>query len=154
PSNSGAHAVISSSQRVPVAPASRSPVVAGTLALALLAGGGFGAYRYLLAPSAVGRAAAPPTASAAASPPAPPPPAASPGDSAAAAPLTECPAGMALVPGGRFFMGSDEPELKLSQPVHKVTVDTFCIDIYEVTAGDYKACSDVGDCRKPEAVPD
>ena len=50
-------------------------------------------------------------------------------------------------------MGSDAPEFKLWQPAHKVTIDTFCIDIYEVTAGDYKACSDVGDCKRPEPVP-
>ncbi len=66
--------------------------------------------------------------------------------------LTECPTGTVLVTGGRFFMGSDAPEFKLWQPAHKVTVDTFCIDIYEVTAGDYKACSDVGDCKRPEAT--
>ena len=50
-------------------------------------------------------------------------------------------------------MGSDGPEFKLWQPAHKVTIDTFCIDVYEVTAGDYKACSDSGDCKRPEPIP-
>jgi formylglycine-generating enzyme required for sulfatase activity len=66
----------------------------------------------------------------------------------------ECPAGMVLVPGGRFFMGSDDPAFKLWQPAHKVALDAFCIDIYEVTAGDYKACSDRGECKRPEVKVD
>ncbi len=79
-----------------------------------------------------------------------------PSASAPVAPVkpTECPKDMVLVPGGKFFMGSDDPGFKLWQPSHKVTLDTFCIDIYEVTAGDYKACSDVGECKRPEATPD
>src|SRR5262249_17246451 len=28
-----------------------------------------------------------------------------------------------------------------------------CIDIYEVTAEAYKACSDKGECKRPDAVP-
>ena len=51
---------------------------------------------------------------------------------------------MVLVPGGKFFMGSDDGPFKLWQPMHKVTLDTFCIDLNEVTAGDYKTCSDMG----------
>jgi formylglycine-generating enzyme required for sulfatase activity len=61
---------------------------------------------------------------------------------------------MALIPGGKFFMGSDDPSFKLWQPAHKVAIDAFCIDVYEVTAGDYKACSDRGDCKRPEAKAD
>jgi formylglycine-generating enzyme required for sulfatase activity/serine/threonine protein kinase len=67
---------------------------------------------------------------------------------------TECPEGMVLVPGGRFFMGSDEPAFKLWQPAHKVTLDTFCIDVNEVTVADYKACADVGECKRPATAPD
>jgi formylglycine-generating enzyme required for sulfatase activity/serine/threonine protein kinase len=74
--------------------------------------------------------------------------------SAAPARRTECPADMVLVSGGKFFMGSDEPQFKLWQPSHKVTLDTFCIDKTEVTAAAYKACSDVGECKRPPAVPD
>lgn len=65
-----------------------------------------------------------------------------------------CPEGMVLVPGGKFFMGSDEPEFKLWQPAHKVTLDSFCVDIYEVTADAYKACSDQGECKRPRPAPD
>jgi formylglycine-generating enzyme required for sulfatase activity/serine/threonine protein kinase len=76
--------------------------------------------------------------------------------SATAAPparRSECPTGMVLVPGGRFVMGSDEPTFKLWQPAHKVNLDTFCIDIDEVTAAAYKACSDVGECQRPPPEP-
>jgi formylglycine-generating enzyme required for sulfatase activity/serine/threonine protein kinase len=66
---------------------------------------------------------------------------------------TTCPEGMVLSPGGRFFMGSDEPGFDLWRPAHRVTIDTFCVDINEVTAGDYKACSDVGDCKRPDPIP-
>jgi formylglycine-generating enzyme required for sulfatase activity len=76
--------------------------------------------------------------------------------SAAAPPAarrTSCPEGMVLIPGGRFFMGSDEPGFDLWRPAHRVTIDTFCVDIHEVTAADYKACSDVGDCKRPDPIP-
>jgi formylglycine-generating enzyme required for sulfatase activity len=72
----------------------------------------------------------------------------------AAARRAECPEGMVLIPGGRFFMGSDDAAFKLWQPAHKVTLDTFCIDVDEVTAGDYKACSDVGECKRPPPEPE
>jgi sulfatase modifying factor 1 len=44
---------------------------------------------------------------------------------------------MVLIPGGKFLMGSDKfyPEEK---PVHEVTVDSFYIDKYEVTNGEYR----------------
>jgi eukaryotic-like serine/threonine-protein kinase len=64
-----------------------------------------------------------------------------------------CPEGMVLVPGGRFYMGSDEANFKLWQPAHPVILDTFCIDAHEVTAAEYKACSDQGDCKRPPEVP-
>lgn len=66
---------------------------------------------------------------------------------------TECPSGMVLVPGGKFFMGSDEPDFKLWQPAHKTILDTFCIDVHEVTAAEYKACSDQGECKRPPDLP-
>src|SRR6185312_4296362 len=59
-----------------------------------------------------------------------------------------------LVPGGKFFMGSDEPGFKLWSPAHKVTLDTYCIDITEVTVAAYKACSDVGECKRPPTEPE
>src|SRR5687768_7854545 len=44
---------------------------------------------------------------------------------------------MNLIPGGNFLMGSDKfyPEEK---PIHKVTVDSFYIDRFEVTNAAYK----------------
>jgi len=73
--------------------------------------------------------------------------------SSAVARPTTCPEGMVLVPGGKFFMGSDEPEFKLWQPAHKTFIDTFCIDVNEVTASEYKACSDQGECKRPPDLP-
>jgi formylglycine-generating enzyme required for sulfatase activity/tRNA A-37 threonylcarbamoyl transferase component Bud32 len=110
-----------------------------------LGGGGFAAYRMLGRPSPDGPAP-PPIASA-------PAPSASTAVAAAPARRTQCPDDTVLVPGGKFFMGSDDPAFKLWQPAHKVTIDTFCIDIYEVTAEAYKECSDQGECKRPEVVP-
>ena len=66
---------------------------------------------------------------------------------------TECPADMVLVPGGKFFMGSDEANFKLWQPAHKVILDTFCIDRHEVTVAEYKECSAQGECKRPPEKP-
>ncbi|WP_437875135.1 SUMF1/EgtB/PvdO family nonheme iron enzyme [Sorangium sp. So ce513] len=141
------------------APRSRGALALGGAA-AVLAAGGAVAWSLLRdappeadeasrsAPTATASAEAVATASATAGP------AASVAAGAAGGRRTECPAGMVLVPGGKFFMGSDEPEFKLWQPAHKVTVDTFCIDIHEVTAGEYKACSDKGECKRPPSRPD
>jgi formylglycine-generating enzyme required for sulfatase activity/serine/threonine protein kinase len=135
---------------VAVRPPSRAPLGLAGLALLALAAGGIGAFKMFSRPAASLGGASGDTASSAAIAALP-----SPSASAAAAPArrTECPPGTVIVTGGRFFMGSDAPEFKLWQPAHKVTVDTFCIDIYEVTAGDYKACSDIGECKRPEAIP-
>ena len=74
---------------------------------------------------------------------------------------------MALVSAGEFMMGrsaSDEfadcqelnQECQLSafmdeEPVHKVYLDAFYVDIYEVTNALYKACEDQGVCDPPQA---
>jgi formylglycine-generating enzyme required for sulfatase activity len=73
--------------------------------------------------------------------------------SVAAARPTQCPADMVLVPGGKFFMGSDEENFKLWQPAHRVILDTFCIDKTEVTVADYKVCSAQGECKRPPEKP-
>jgi formylglycine-generating enzyme required for sulfatase activity len=65
-----------------------------------------------------------------------------------------CPKTMVTVPGGKFTMGSDDPTFKLWQPAHVVSVDAFCIDVNEVTAGRYAACVKVGDCKRPLDLPD
>jgi serine/threonine-protein kinase len=58
-----------------------------------------------------------------------------------------CPAGMVMVPGGRFFMGSDD-DLPAEKPAHNVTLRAFCMDKREATAEAYRACSDRGDCKR------
>ena len=123
--------------------------IAGAAVLALGVGG-FLAVRTFAGPgptpppSALPAATAPDTASA-------PAPTAS---ASVAARRDTCPEGMVLVPGGKFFMGSDEGAFKLWQPSHKVTLDTFCIDKTEVTAGAYKACSDMGECKRAPTKPE
>lgn len=68
---------------------------------------------------------------------------------AAAAPKP-CPDGMALVPGGKFFMGTDaeDPVLQTARPAHPMEVESFCIDIDEVTVDQYRACSKTGECKR------
>ncbi len=72
--------------------------------------------------------------------------------SASAAPAPTCPAGMVLIPAGQFFMGSDAKEAPTNQkPSHNVSLSAFCVDLYEVTAKQYRECSDVGKCRRAVA---
>jgi eukaryotic-like serine/threonine-protein kinase len=63
------------------------------------------------------------------------------------APAAHCPVDMVLIPGGKFYMGSDEG-LPNERPAHKVVLAQFCIDVHEVTTEAYKACSDAGDCKR------
>ncbi|RYZ02764.1 MAG: protein kinase [Myxococcales bacterium] len=83
------------------------------------------------------------------------PPAAAPLPSAAAAASSSaakapsCPEGMVLIPAGQFFMGSDSKDANPNQkPSHNVSLGGFCMDLYEVTAKQYRECSDVGKCRR------
>ena len=62
-------------------------------------------------------------------------------------PLGPCPSGMAVIPGGRFFMGSDD-DLPAERPAHHVTLTPYCIDVFEVTTDEYRACVDHGDCKR------
>jgi formylglycine-generating enzyme required for sulfatase activity len=67
----------------------------------------------------------------------------------AAPPPKACAPKMARIEGGKFFMGSDEKDADGDErPAHQVTLSPYCIDLYEVTAGEYKACSDVGECKR------
>jgi formylglycine-generating enzyme required for sulfatase activity/serine/threonine protein kinase len=69
---------------------------------------------------------------------APPPPAA-------------CGPDMVQIPAGQFFMGSEDKDAPDNEkPSHHVALDSFCMDLHEVTAGSYKACTDVGKCRRPQ----
>ena len=47
---------------------------------------------------------------------------------------------MAVVPAGEFMMGSPTGDSD-EQPAHKVYVETFSMDKYEVTVGQYAAAS-------------
>ncbi len=50
-----------------------------------------------------------------------------------AAPPGPVPPGMVWIPGGEFWMGSDEPEFGDARPWHRVSVDGFWMDTTEVT---------------------
>ncbi len=59
--------------------------------------------------------------------------------------------GMVCVPAGSFTMGSysgDNDE----EPPHKVWVDEFLIDKFEVTFEQYNRCVKAGNCRKPHII--
>jgi eukaryotic-like serine/threonine-protein kinase len=152
-SDPGARSMPPSATTQPAVP-NRGFAIAAAAAVAVAAGG-FVAYRMFAGggpASAAGPSSAAPVGAGSAAALAVVPSVAA--TTTAAARATECPAGMVLVPGGRFFMGSDEPTFKLWQPAHKVTLDTFCIDLNEVTTSEYKTCSDVGDCKRPPAEPE
>jgi formylglycine-generating enzyme len=51
----------------------------------------------------------------------------------AAPPPGPAPEGMVWIPGGEFWMGSDEPEFTDARPWHRVYVDGFWMDKTEVT---------------------
>jgi formylglycine-generating enzyme required for sulfatase activity len=60
---------------------------------------------------------------------------------------------MVRVPGGKFFMGSDDDQAT-ERPAHQVSVTSFCIDVNEVTVAEYKACSDQGECKRAPLAND
>ncbi|MFN0141494.1 MAG: SUMF1/EgtB/PvdO family nonheme iron enzyme [Pyrinomonadaceae bacterium] len=65
----------------------------------------------------------------------------------------ETPAGMAYVPGGEFTMGGDTQEFngnKFTSPPHKVSVEPFFMDVYEVTCAAYKVFLDATNYRPPK----
>lgn len=57
----------------------------------------------------------------------------------------ECPDKMVYIPAGSFIMGDIEgnPDAKIQ---HEVSLDAYCIDIYEVSVADYQKCADQGSC--------
>lgn len=65
--------------------------------------------------------------------------------------ILPCPAtappGMACVPGGPFLRGTNHGEAN-AKPQSSVFVQTFFMDLYEVTYADYKACEAAGKCDK------
>ncbi|AKV03112.1 Serine/threonine kinase [Labilithrix luteola] len=122
----------------------RSPVVlfvglgAATIAAAALVAGGvymfaLRGHENIIPPDAPSSSSAIPSASV---PPAKPP-------------APACPEGMKTIPGGKFFMGSDDKKDEENErPAHQVTLPTYCIDTTEVTVAKYKECSDRGDCKR------
>jgi len=74
---------------------------------------------------------------------------------ASAAPTVACPERTVMIPAGQFFMGSDQKTAAPNQkPSHNVTLGSFCMDLYEVTAKEYRDCSDRGKCRRVLAEVD
>src|SRR5262249_50656346 len=64
-------------------------------------------------------------------------------------PPATCPEGMTKIPGGKFFMGSDDKKDEPHErPAHQVILSPYCIDTTEVTVAKYKACSDTGECKR------
>jgi formylglycine-generating enzyme required for sulfatase activity len=60
-----------------------------------------------------------------------------------------CPERMAKIPAGQFFQGSDAKDaMPNEKPAHQVALGDYCVDLYEVTAREYKACSDGGKCKR------
>ena len=51
---------------------------------------------------------------------------------------TKPPPGMVWIPGGEFWMGSDEPEFPDARPWHRVYVDGFWMDKTEVTNAQFE----------------
>ena len=62
------------------------------------------------------------------------------------------PEGMVLIPAGSFMMGcvpGDGECYNNEKPRHEVFLSAYYLDVYEVTAAQYKACVDVGVCMYP-----
>ncbi len=71
---------------------------------------------------------------------------------ASAAKRFSCPDGMVKIPAGQFYMGSDLDEaLPTEKPSFSVKLDSFCMDLTEVTMSAYLACSNEGKCKRPSA---
>lgn len=58
-------------------------------------------------------------------------------DSNAAKSSASAPDGMVYVPGGEFLMGRDDGASEAEKPAHKVSVEPFFMDVYEVTVSKY-----------------
>ncbi|MEZ4225597.1 MAG: bifunctional serine/threonine-protein kinase/formylglycine-generating enzyme family protein [Polyangiaceae bacterium] len=76
-------------------------------------------------------------------------PAVMPEPSASGKPPSTCPADMVKIPGGEFFMGSDDSAAADNEkPAHNVKLSAYCIDKTEVTRKAYLACSSKGACPR------
>ncbi len=84
---------------------------------------------------------------AAARAPAEPPPAPALSDGTVIAGCDATVANMACIPGGAFIVGSDDGPPN-ARPAHPVELQTFYMDVYEVTYKEYKDCFKSGKCPK------
>ncbi len=66
-------------------------------------------------------------------------------------PIIPCPEGMVMIPGGYFIMGSDSSG---ECPKHKVWIDTFYMDKYEVTNRQYMEFVNTTGHPKPPFIKD
>ncbi len=64
-----------------------------------------------------------------------------------------CPKGMKPVIGGTFTMGSNESIFPVSKPAHEVTIDSYCLDVTEVTVEAYQECVTTGKCSPADKRP-
>jgi formylglycine-generating enzyme required for sulfatase activity len=119
----------------------RPPVVRALRSVAIAAG----AFALVATAVRVGRSPSPPTSE-------PPAAAAAAENVPREPPKPTCPPEMATIDGGKFFMGADDGEEE--KPAHNVTLSPYCIDYKEVTVGDYKSCSDRGECKRAAAAVD
>jgi formylglycine-generating enzyme required for sulfatase activity/serine/threonine protein kinase len=102
--------------------------------IVVLCGGGLAAYRALGGSHAEAKSRIVPPAAPASGP-------------AAMAPA--CPKGLLFIPGGEFFMGSEEKDaFPFEKPPHRVKLSPYCLGELEVTVTQYKECSDRGACRR------
>ena len=132
------------------APKSRTPLlIAGVVAAIALAAGGWVALHGAGRDGAKGTGLTPMSSSSAIASAGSPPLLASTSPSSSAAAAKQCPPGMILIPGGEFFMGSEEKDaLDTEKPLHRVRLTPYCIDELEMTVAQYKECSDRGGCRR------
>ena len=63
-------------------------------------------------------------------------------------PCAEPPPGMACIPGGPFIRGTDEEEPANARPQATVWLQTFYMDLNEVTYAEYKRCEKERRCDK------
>lgn len=58
--------------------------------------------------------------------------------------------GSVTIPASPFWMGQLSGGAADQKPMHKVDLDSYKIDIHEVTVAKYKACVDAGKCTAPK----
>jgi formylglycine-generating enzyme len=74
-----------------------------------------------------------------------------PADASAILPCAKAPAGMACIPGGPFLRGSNDGPRE-TRPQDTVWLQTFFMDVYEVTVEQHDACVQSGRCKKAKTA--